>query len=106
VKFGVPLIAVGYLAGIAAICYHLANGLVNFCFSWGITTSKRASRRVAGLAGLLAIVLFAMGANLVLYFATGSRLAFTLHDPRSIPAVGCGDLDASEPEAVSLWEAR
>jgi succinate dehydrogenase / fumarate reductase cytochrome b subunit len=106
VKFGVPLIAVGYLVGIAAICYHFANGLVNFCFSWGVTVSRRASRRVAGLVGLLAIVLFAMGANLVLYFATGSRLAWTLHDPRSTPAVGCGDLGEPQAEAVSLAEAE
>lgn len=106
VKYGIPLIAVGYLVGIAATCYHLANGLVNFCFSWGITVSRRASRRVAGLAGLLAIVLFAMGANLVLYFATGSRLAFTVHDPGPTPVVGCGDLDDPELDAISLVEAR
>ena len=106
VQYGVPLVAVGYLIGIAAICYHFANGLVGFCFSWGITVSQRATRRVAGLCGLLAIVLFAMGANLVLYFATGSRLAWTLHDEAPQPAVGCRELDLEKAETLSLTEAR
>jgi succinate dehydrogenase / fumarate reductase cytochrome b subunit len=112
---GLPLVAVGYLIGIAATCYHFANGLTNFCFSWGITTSRRASRRVAGLAGLFAIVLFALGANSVIYFATGTRLALG-SPPDAPPPVGCKDLGAHEarreanlerqPLAHSEWSNR
>ena len=92
---GIPFIAVSYLIGIAAACYHLANGLTNFCFSWGITSTRRASRRVAGAMGLLAIGLFALGANSIIYFATGSRLVLApSHDPGQAPPITCQDLDA------------
>jgi succinate dehydrogenase / fumarate reductase cytochrome b subunit len=106
VVYGIPTIAVGYLVGLAAVCYHFANGLVGFCFSWGFTVSRRALRRVAGVAGVLAVVLFAMGANLVLYFATGSRLAWSLHDPSGRPAVGCGDLEDQQTGLAVLGEGH
>lgn len=93
---GVPLVAVGYLVGIAATCYHFANGLTNFCFSWGVTTSRQASRRVAGVSGLLAIVLFALGASSVIYFATGSRLVLTFSPSYgAAPVISCQDLQKS-----------
>ena len=99
---GIPAVAVGYLVGIGATCYHFANGLTNFCFSWGITTTRRASRRVAGCAGLVAIALFALGASSVIYFATGSRLVLGWPSaPTSPPAIGCGDLDGKKPKAAS-----
>ena len=95
---GIPAVAVGYLVGIAAACYHFANGLTNFCFSWGITTSRRASRRVAGVAGLVAIAMFALGASSVIYFATGSRVVLGWPaSTSSPPAIGCGDLEKVEP---------
>ena len=98
VSGGIPAIAVGYLVGIGATCYHFANGLTNFCFSWGITTSRRASRRVAGCAGLVAIALFALGASSVIYFATGSRVVLGWPaSASSPPAIGCGDLETGKP---------
>ena len=94
---GIPLMAAGYLVGLAATCYHLANGLTSFCFAWGITTSQRASRRVSGFAGLLAIVLFALGASSVLYFATGSRLVLApAPSAGAPPPLGCQDLEKGE----------
>lgn len=91
---GIPVMAVGYLIGIAATCYHFASGLTNFCFSWGITTSRKANRRAAGIAGLIAIALFALGASSVIYFATGSRLVLNWSSSASNPPpIGCGDLD-------------
>jgi len=94
VSGGIPAVAVGYLVGIAATCYHFANGLTNFCFSWGITTSRQASRRVAGVAGLVAIALFGLGASSVIYFATGSRVVLGWPaSASSPPAIGCGDLE-------------
>ncbi len=99
---GIPAVAVGYLAGIAATCYHFANGLTNFCFSWGITTSRQASRRMAGVAGLVAIGLFALGASSVVYFATGSRVVLGWPASSSTPpAIGCGDLEQKKPKATA-----
>lgn len=99
---GIPAVAVGYLVGIAAACYHFANGLTNFCFSWGITTSRQASRRVAGVAGLVAIGLFALGASSVVYFATGSRVVLGWPaSASSPPAIGCGDLEKAKPPVTA-----
>jgi succinate dehydrogenase / fumarate reductase, cytochrome b subunit len=63
-----------YIVGIAASVFHLANGLWGFCFSWGITVSRRAQRSAATVFGLLGLVLFLLGANTAIYFATGSEL--------------------------------
>lgn len=71
---GIPATALAYLAGIAAATYHLASGLYGFCFSWGITTSRRASRLASGVFGLFGVALFLLGANTILYLATGSAV--------------------------------
>ncbi|MBI4955271.1 MAG: hypothetical protein HY908_24825, partial [Myxococcales bacterium] len=70
---GVPLAALAYVLGIAACAFHFANGLWSFAVSWGIVISRRAQRRAAMLFGLVGIAVFVLGANTVLYFATGSR---------------------------------
>jgi succinate dehydrogenase/fumarate reductase cytochrome b subunit (b558 family) len=75
---GIPLVAIAYLCGVGAAAYHFANGLYGFCFSWGITGSRQATRLASAVFGVLGIVLFVLGANTVLYFATGSRLDFSL----------------------------
>ncbi len=94
---GIPLVAVGYLVGIAATCYHFANGLANFCFSWGITSSRRATQRALGLAGILAIVSFALGASSVIYFATGSKLVLAPGLASDVPPpVSCEHLGEKE----------
>jgi hypothetical protein len=72
---GVPLVALAYLAGIAATVFHLANGLWGFCVSWGITVGKRAQRVSATVFGIAGVVLFLLGGNTAIYFATGSRFA-------------------------------
>jgi succinate dehydrogenase/fumarate reductase cytochrome b subunit (b558 family) len=71
---GVPVRAIVYTIGVAAASYHLANGLRNFCFGWGVTTSRRAGRIVGGITAVLGLALFALGATTVVYFATGVRL--------------------------------
>ena len=76
---GVPAVAIAYLVGVAASVYHLVVGLQGFCFSWGITGSRRASRLAAGVFALGGMALFVVGANTVTYFATGAPL---LWDPR------------------------
>lgn len=71
---GVPWIALGYLVGIAASVFHLANGLVGFCVTWGITTSRAAQRRAGAAFGALGVVLFLLAWGTVFSLATGTRL--------------------------------
>jgi succinate dehydrogenase / fumarate reductase cytochrome b subunit len=70
----VPVVALVYILGIAACVFHFANGLWGFCFSWGITVSRRSQRLAATAFGVLGLVLFALGANTVIYFSTGASL--------------------------------
>lgn len=72
--WGIPAVGLLYVFGIGAVAFHLANGLWGFLCSWGITVSRRSQRISASLLGMLGIVVFALGANTALYFATGSRL--------------------------------
>jgi succinate dehydrogenase / fumarate reductase cytochrome b subunit len=47
-----------YILGIAACTFHFANGLWGFCFSWGITVSRRSQQLAAtvfGVAGIAAL---------------------------------------------------
>ncbi|AUX27078.1 succinate dehydrogenase [Sorangium cellulosum] len=74
---GVPVIALVYLFGIAASVFHFANGLWGFCFSWGITVSRRAQRMAAVAFGVVGLLVFLLGANTVIYFATGAALPGT-----------------------------
>lgn len=66
-----PLIAFVYILGIAACTYHFANGLWGFCFSWGITVSKRSQQMAAWIFGLAGAAIFCLGANTIIHFATG-----------------------------------
>jgi succinate dehydrogenase/fumarate reductase cytochrome b subunit len=99
---GVPWVAIFYLVGLAAITFHLARGLHGFCFSWGITASRRAARRAAGIFGVFGMLLYVVGASTVIYFATGSR--FALSTPNLVsgpPPITCHQ-EANPSPAVSL----
>jgi succinate dehydrogenase / fumarate reductase, cytochrome b subunit len=79
-KWGVPLVAFGYLAGIAAACFHLAYG----CFAV-LESRGRASRRaaIASVAG--GALLFLIGSATVIAFSGGGTL-FPEPDPaRDVP---------------------
>lgn len=71
---GIPVIALIYVLGIAASVFHFANGLWGFCFSWGITISRRAQQMAAWAFGIVGLAVFVLGANTVIYFATGSSI--------------------------------
>ncbi len=73
---GIPIIALIYLVGVAAVVFHFATGVWGFAFSWGFTPSEQARRRSGYAASALGLVLFLLGAQSVLYFATGSRFYF------------------------------
>jgi succinate dehydrogenase / fumarate reductase cytochrome b subunit len=93
---GIPVVALVYLLGVAAAVLHFSNGLYGFCFAWGITRSRRATRLASGAFGLLGLVLFVLGANTVIYFATGTRLTWpTRASASEPPALSCRDVTAA-----------
>jgi succinate dehydrogenase/fumarate reductase cytochrome b subunit (b558 family) len=96
---GIPVVALAYLLGVAASVLHFSNGLYGFCFSWGITRSRRATRLASGAFGLLGLALFVLGANTVIYFATGTRLMWpTRVGVSNPPALSCRDVTPAEVE--------
>lgn len=74
VTASLPVVAIGYLLGIAASVFHLANGLVTFALTWGFVASRAAQRRLSRVAAVLGLLLFLLGASTVLSVATGARL--------------------------------
>ena len=50
-----------YVAGLAAVCFHFANGIWGFCVSWGLTVSAKSQRMVGIGFGTLGLLLFAVG---------------------------------------------
>jgi succinate dehydrogenase / fumarate reductase cytochrome b subunit len=73
-SLGVPVAAVLYLLGLAASAYHLANGVSRFCLRAGMGATPRARRFISISCTLLGSVSFFVGANTVVYFATGAPL--------------------------------
>jgi succinate dehydrogenase/fumarate reductase cytochrome b subunit (b558 family) len=90
-KWGIPWLALLYLTGVAAAVFHFANGLAGFAMSWGLAVTRQAQRRVAVASWVLGLVLFGLGANTVIYFATGSRffVPSDLSWPRHSHAMVC-----------------
>jgi succinate dehydrogenase / fumarate reductase cytochrome b subunit len=58
--FHAPTLVV-YVLGTLALAYHLANGLHTLTMGWGLVSSRRALRKLGGLALLVFMVLLAMG---------------------------------------------
>lgn len=63
--------AILYLFGVTASIFHFANGLRTFLFAWGVTISKKSQRYAAYTCFALGCGLWFLGANTVLFFATG-----------------------------------
>ena len=70
----VPVIGLIYAVGVSACVFHFANGLYGFCFSWGITATRRSQQQAATAFGLIGVAVLLLGLTTVAYFATGSRL--------------------------------
>lgn len=49
-----------YVLGTLGVAYHLANGLHTFTMGWGIVSSRRALKKLEGLALVTFVVLLAM----------------------------------------------
>jgi succinate dehydrogenase / fumarate reductase cytochrome b subunit len=67
---GIPLVAIGYLLGVAAAALHGAHGLYHAGFSLGLIRAERA-RRWAGACCALGVSLFSLGALIIIDLATG-----------------------------------
>ena len=76
--------------GILAVVFHFANGLWGVLFSWGVTVTRAAQRRSAYACAALGVALFLLGANTVLYFATGTRFYVPSELGGSGHAAACG----------------
>jgi succinate dehydrogenase / fumarate reductase cytochrome b subunit len=97
---GLPLYAIIYLVGIAASVAHFANGLSTFAFGWGLCVSRRAQRVFAAAAGAVGLVVFLIGADTALYFATGARLP-GLSEASSSTNERCSVVDPKAPKTVA-----
>jgi succinate dehydrogenase / fumarate reductase, cytochrome b subunit len=102
-QHGIPLVAFAYILGIAACVYHFANGLWGFCFSWGITVSKRAQRTAAWVFGLVGVLILSLGINTVLHFATGKGF----FEPKNENSTGrtCNDIREEKALKARLEQA-
>jgi succinate dehydrogenase / fumarate reductase cytochrome b subunit len=100
----VPVRALVYILGIAACVFHFANGLWGFCFSWGLTVSRRSQQLAATVFGVLGVIVFLLGANTAIYFATGSRfpaLLFGASEHRG-NARTCADVAFTKAQASTV----
>jgi len=56
-----PVVFWFYLIGLAAVCFHFANGIWGFCISWGITVTAESQRKVGIASGALSLLIFIVG---------------------------------------------
>ena len=50
-----------YVIGLAAVCFHFANGVWGFCVSWGITVTAESQKKVGIGFGALGLLIFIIG---------------------------------------------
>jgi succinate dehydrogenase cytochrome b subunit len=68
---GVPVVALGYLLGMAAAAFHAADGLYRFWLGWSIA-AKNQPKRAIWCCTLAGLSLFLLGTLIVIDLATGS----------------------------------
>ncbi len=90
---GIPLRAILYLVGMGSCVFHFANGMWGFCNTWGITVSVRSQRVAATVFGFVGIFLFFLGANTLVYFATGSKLPLLGMAEKGSQTMSCSDVN-------------
>lgn len=63
----VPWVFWFYVAGLASVMFHFANGIWGFLVSWGLTVSQR-SQKIAGVgSAVLGLILFVAGISSILH---------------------------------------
>src|SRR3989338_1671683 len=55
-----------YVIGLAAVCFHFANGVWGFCVSWGITVTAESQRKVGIAFSALGLLIFIVGTFLLI----------------------------------------
>jgi succinate dehydrogenase/fumarate reductase cytochrome b subunit len=80
---GLPLLAMGYLLGVAAAVLHAASGLYVFGLRALATDSPRARQRLGVACFGWGALTFALGVHAVLVLATG--VGWTAGGPASAP---------------------
>lgn len=73
---GIPWKALLYVVGMAGMAFHFGNGLLAFADAWGFLPTPSRQRAAAWASGALGIVLFVVGTETVLHFATGAPALF------------------------------
>lgn len=66
--FSAVWVKVIYAIGLAAVAFHLGNGLANFAFKWGITVSERAQQAMVKASVVVSVGLFAIGMSILFAF--------------------------------------
>lgn len=100
---GVPLAAAAYLVGLAAVSYHLANGISGFCFTFGFSTTLRARRLIAAGAFVIGLASFVLGAETVVYFATGAPFLVDANGAHDGALAASDDGSATSRRVAASW---
>ena len=75
-RFGVPLTAAGYIAGLMAVAFHLGYGCYAALLGLGYVRNQNAERRIARALAFAALGWFVLGLGAVVKAATGTLLPF------------------------------
>jgi succinate dehydrogenase/fumarate reductase cytochrome b subunit (b558 family) len=67
-EFAIPWVMTFYILGIAATAWHLAYGFWLFAVDWGMVIGEKAQKYALYLCVVLALGLFAVGANAAIAF--------------------------------------
>ncbi len=85
VDYAKPVYFIGYVLGILAASFHLANGLWGFATAWGIVTGQKSMDLAWKLCMGLGLAVFLMGINALLGFS-GRGIDVFQHAKRVVEA--------------------
>jgi succinate dehydrogenase / fumarate reductase cytochrome b subunit len=63
----VPWVFWFYVAGLAAVMFHFANGIWGFFVSWGLTISQRSQKIAGAWSAALGLLLFGVGLSSLIH---------------------------------------
>ena len=70
-----------YWIGLAAACFHFANGIWAFCITWGITIGEKSQKRAGVVAAMIGILLFVGGGLSLFGFRSPPEEAHSPSEP-------------------------
>jgi succinate dehydrogenase/fumarate reductase cytochrome b subunit (b558 family) len=71
---GLPVRGIFYLVGVGSAVFHFATGLWGWLVSSARVATERAKRTCAWACGTLGVILALVFANVIVYYATGTRM--------------------------------